>query len=31
MVGITVFGARFNADVPVTMAGTLMASLPTFL
>lgn len=31
MVGITVFGARFNADVPVTMAGMLMASLPMFL
>ncbi len=28
MVGITVFGSRYNKDVPVTMAGMLMASLP---
>ncbi len=28
MVGITVFGSRYNKDVPVAMAGMLMASLP---
>ncbi len=28
MVGITVFGTRFNSDVPVTMAGMLLASVP---
>lgn len=28
MVGITVFGARFNSDVPVAMAGMLLASVP---
>ncbi len=31
MVGITVFGSRYNADVPVSMAGMLMASVPIFL
>ena len=31
MVGITVFGARFNSDVPISMAGMLMASIPMFL
>jgi len=28
MVGITVFRSRYNLDVPVTMAGMLLASLP---
>jgi raffinose/stachyose/melibiose transport system permease protein len=28
MVGITVFGSRFNADVPVSLAGMLLASIP---
>jgi raffinose/stachyose/melibiose transport system permease protein len=28
MVGITVFGSRYNSDVPVAMAGMLLASLP---
>lgn len=28
MVGITIFGTRFNSDVPVTMAGMLLASVP---
>jgi len=31
MVGITVFGSRYNSDVPVAMAGMLMASLPMLL
>ena len=31
MVGITVFGSRYNSDVPVAMAGMLMASLPMVL
>jgi len=31
MVGITVFGTRYNSDVPVSMAGMLMASLPMLL
>ncbi len=31
MVGITVFGPRYNSDVPVSMAGMLMASLPMLL
>jgi len=31
MVGITVFGARFNADVPVALAGMLLASVPMLL
>ncbi len=28
MVGVTVFGSRYNRDVPVAMTGMLMASLP---
>ena len=28
MVGITVFGSRYNNDVPVAMAGMLLASVP---
>lgn len=28
MVGVTVFGSRYNRDVPVTMMGMLLASLP---
>jgi len=28
MVGITVFGSRYNSEVPVSMAGMLLASLP---
>jgi ABC-type glycerol-3-phosphate transport system permease component len=28
MVGVTVFGSRYNNDVPVAMAGMLMASIP---
>ncbi len=28
MVGITVFGSRYNSDVPVAMAGMLLASAP---
>lgn len=28
MVGITVFGSRYNSDVPVLMAGMLLASVP---
>ncbi len=31
MVGITVFGSRYNSDVPVAMAGMLMASVPMLL
>jgi raffinose/stachyose/melibiose transport system permease protein len=31
MVGITVFGARYNADVPVALAGMIVASLPMLL
>jgi len=31
MVGITVFGARYNSDVPVAMAGMVMASIPMFV
>ncbi len=31
MVGITVFGSRYNNDVPVAMAGMLLASLPMIL
>ena len=30
MVGITVFGSRYNRDVPVAMTGMLLASLPMF-
>ena len=28
MVGVTVFRSRYNLDVPVTMAGLLLAALP---
>ena len=28
MVGITIFGSRYNSDVPVAMAGMLLASVP---
>lgn len=31
MVGITVFGSRYNNDVPVAMAGMLLASLPMLI
>ena len=31
MVGITVFRSRYNLDVPVTMAGMLLASIPMVL
>lgn len=31
MVGITVFKSRFNLDVPLTMAGLLLVSLPMIL
>jgi len=31
MVGITVFGSRYNRDVPVAMTGMLLASLPMFV
>ena len=31
MVGVTVFQSRYNLDVPVTMAGMLLASIPMFL
>ena len=31
MVGVTVFQNRYNLDVPVTMAGMLLASLPMFV
>jgi ABC-type glycerol-3-phosphate transport system permease component len=31
MVGLTVFRSRYNLDVPVTMAGMLLASLPMLL
>jgi ABC-type glycerol-3-phosphate transport system permease component len=31
MVGITVFGSRYNRDIPVAMTGMLLASLPMFV
>jgi ABC-type glycerol-3-phosphate transport system permease component len=31
MVGLTVFRSRYNLDVPVTMAGMLLASVPMIL
>lgn len=31
MVGITIFGTRYNTDVPVAMMGMLMASIPMLL
>ncbi|HEY7197440.1 MAG TPA: carbohydrate ABC transporter permease [Gaiellaceae bacterium] len=31
MVGVTVFQSRYNLDVPVTMAGMLLASVPMIL
>lgn len=31
MVGVTVFGSRYNADVPVAMTGMLLASLPMLI
>jgi ABC-type glycerol-3-phosphate transport system permease component len=31
MVGVTVFQNRYNTDVPVTMAGMLLASVPMLL
>jgi ABC-type glycerol-3-phosphate transport system permease component len=31
MVGVTVFGSRYNNDVPVALAGMLMSSLPMAL
>jgi ABC-type glycerol-3-phosphate transport system permease component len=31
MVGITIFGSRYNSDVPVAMAGMLLASVPMFV
>lgn len=30
MVGITVFGSRYNRDIPVAITGMLLASLPMF-
>lgn len=31
MVGVTVFGSRYNSDVPVAMMGMLIASLPMLI
>jgi raffinose/stachyose/melibiose transport system permease protein len=31
MVGVTVFGSRYNSDVPVAMTGMLIASLPMLI
>ncbi len=31
MVGVTVFGSRYNRDVPVAMMGMLMASIPMLI
>ena len=31
MVGVTVFGSRYNRDVPVAMMGMLMASIPMII
>jgi len=31
MVGVTVFGSRYNSDVPVVMTGMLLASLPMLI
>ena len=31
MVGVTVFRSKYNLDVPVTMAGMLLASIPMLL
>jgi len=31
MVGVTIFGSRYNRDVPIAMAGMLMASIPMIL
>lgn len=31
MVGVTVFQSKYNLNVPVTMAGMLLASMPMFL
>jgi ABC-type glycerol-3-phosphate transport system permease component len=31
MVGITLFGSRYSNDVPVSMAGMLMTSIPMFI
>jgi ABC-type glycerol-3-phosphate transport system permease component len=31
MIGVTVFRSRYNLDVPVTMAGLLLAALPMFV
>lgn len=31
MVGVTVFGSRYNSDVPVAMTGMLLASLPMLI
>jgi raffinose/stachyose/melibiose transport system permease protein len=31
MVGVTVFGSRYNTDVPVSMMGMLMASIPMLI
>ncbi len=31
MVGVTVFQGRYNLDVPLTMAGMCLASIPMFL
>ena len=31
MVGVTVFQSRYNLDVPLTMAGMCLASIPMFL
>jgi len=31
MVGVTIFKSRFNLDVPLTMAGLLMISVPMII
>ena len=31
MVGVTVFQSRYNLDIPLTMAGMLLASIPMFV
>jgi ABC-type glycerol-3-phosphate transport system permease component len=31
MVGVTVFGTRYNTNVPVAMMGMLMASIPMLI
>ena len=31
MVGVTIFGSRYNSDVPVAMTGMLLASMPMLI